>query len=290
MSSVLEKLRNANKSSQAPKKDYGPRYKDMYVKWRDGEFPYRFSGTPFTVHGHFLAGFQSPNGASKGLCLPEAFERGGISKATCCLNWDVKNESAIKGGNCPCCQIYHTVSQAIKDGGISDEEIKTLKSIQSLFRPSKELAWNAIDRDNPYVIRVNSDKTETRMKGYKLARLSGKVLSDVQGICEQLGMDISDPLTGVDILVKKDKVNGKTAYTVKAALEKLSIKVTPLTDEEKEYKLIDLVENLNRKAPRDLIIKFLRPEFRAYLDLDIADEGSDPVPAEVVADAENLPF
>lgn len=293
MSSVLDKLRNANKSDTNYKAKDGSRiyFKNQFLKWRDGDSNVRFVGVPFTVHSHFLAGFKSASGGSNGLVVPEAFIKGpgSIPKSTCCLNWDVKEEKALKG-NCPICAINKAVTQAIKEGGISEEEVKTLKAIQSLTRPSKELAWNAIDRDDPYVIKVEGDK-ESKVKGYKLARLSGKVLSDVQGICEQLGMDISDVASGLDILVNKAMVKGKTSYGAKVAMEKLSAKVTPLTDEEKEWPLNDLVFSCNRKVPLDILIKWLRPEFKTWLDLgaETANEG-EKFNGSTVADPTDVPF
>lgn len=287
MSSVLEKLRNANKSEVVARTS-GTRFKNQYLKWKDGDSRVRFVGIPFTVHSHFLSGYKSPVGGSQGLCVPEAFVpgAGGIGKSTCCLNWDVKDERSI-AGNCPICRINRAVSQAIKEGGISEEELKTLKTIQSMTRPSKELAWNVIDRDDPYIVKVDGNK-EMKVRGYKIARLSGKVLTDVQGICEQLGMDISDANSGLDILVNKSAVKGKTSYSAKVDMEKLSAKVTPLTDEEKEWRLNDLVTSFNRKVPQDLIIKWLRPEYKAWLDLGAEVTSEPPKDSASVSEVEDL--
>jgi hypothetical protein len=159
---------------------------------------------------------------------------------------------------------------ALKRPDLRDDEKKIFEKITAACKSSKKLKWNLIDRDAPYYFKVAGGKEE-KVPGFKYADMSYGMFNDIKGIIEQNGLDITDPDSGIDILVIKSVVGGRISYSVQTLLEKGSLKVTPFTDEEKSWKLHDFVELYDKPYDFAAIKGKMHEDFRIILEMTDED-------------------
>lgn len=309
MSSLIDKLNQRNENQKQKSNGY-VKTSTTNMKWKDGKNVGRCVGDYVETHTHSL----SPNSfGSIGVADEASFKgKGFIPFEVTCTDWDLKTEKYNRERTCPFCKLYGRACKALKRKDLTAEEKKTFEQIKEANKPSKKIKWNFIDRDAPYYIKVNGDKKEEQVKGLKVASYSFGQFNDIKGIVEQNGLDISDPDTGIDIIVTKGKEGDKVKYSIQACIEKLAVKVTPLTDEEKSWKKWDFVDMYSKPYDFAAIKSKMHENFRIVLELSdeefdqtiggtegaATSEDTPPVDAEddedskknLTADEENLPF
>jgi hypothetical protein len=84
-------------------------------------------------------------------------------------------------------------------------------------------------------------------------------------------MDITDVQTGIDIVVVKTDSAGRVKYSVQPMLEKGSIKVTPFTEEELSWKLLDFVEMYDKPYDFATIKGKMHEDFRIIMEMSDED-------------------
>lgn len=265
MSKLIEKINNRKLNEQKKTSGY-IKTSSLRMKFKDGRNVVRFAGNYVEVHTHSL----NPNTfGSIGVADEAFFKVKGADRLpfeVACTDWNLKTESYQKERTCPFCKLYKRASEALKRKDLGEDEKKIFENIKNACKPSKKLKWNLIDRDAPFYIKVQNGKEE-EVRGYKFADMSFGMFNDIRGIVEQNNLDISDPDFGIDIVVTKNNTNNKTSYTIQPCIEGISVKVTPLTDEEKKWKLWDFVEMYDKSYDFAPIKAKMHEEFLAILEM-----------------------
>ena len=271
MSNVLDKVRKLKASRP---RSGNSRMRGIFHKWNDGDNMIRLVGEFLEVKTHFIA--PAPKRNDKGLCRPDSFqgdER--LPMVMNCSDWDVEKEEWKKHKTCPICKLNAVARDALKLNP-GEEEKKEFKELSSKTYPRPNLKWNIIDRDDPYVLKVEDDKEE-KVKGLKIATVGMEAWGDIEGIFDQVGFDITDEVEGIDIKVNKGNNGTRTSYSAQAVLEGKSLKTTPLTDEEKELVPHDLKQICGKQVEVSKVVDALHEEYRDILELS---EDEDSVPEE----------
>lgn len=184
---------------------------------------------------------------------PSAFK--GDSKLpmnVACGNWDADTESADPvGDNCPICRLGRNAENVLKKHGkeLNETDKAIFKKIMKKCKVTSTFYFKCIDRDNPYV-----DEEKTR-KGYKIIKMPGELFKAIMELSKTMkGVSILSDDGGIDIRIKRTKPEngkGKTTYTVNAVMDGLTVKQTPLTDEERQYRDIDLSKFAGKPIDKD---------------------------------------
>lgn len=215
-----------------------------------------------------------------------------------CIDWNILLAEKNSEYTCPFCKLYYRASKMLKRKDLTPEEKKTFEAIKTACAPSRKVRWNDIDRNDPTYIRVKDGK-ETKVRGLKLASFSKALFKDIKGIFEQTGLDLSDPETGIDLVIDRAvDANNKTTYSAFAAMERTSVKITPLTDEEKSWTPWDIVDMYSKPYDFNKIEPVMHADFRellSYSDEDFAqmvnseNEGSGDESSEAEEEVESKP-
>jgi len=188
---------------------------------------------------------------------------------------------------CPVCKMWQIAKAVLKDNP-TPEEKAFFDKLRMDCSPKSELKWNILDRDDPYIIFVDESGTEKRVIGYKIASVGMEAWGDIEGIFDQCGFDITDIDKGVDIKVHRGSNGTRTTYTAQAVVEGTSLRVTPLTEEERALKLHDLKSRCGKQVEADKIISALHDDLRSVLEANETSEAVEEAPeaeAEVEAPA-----
>ena len=270
MSSVLDRIKamkekqnnNNNNNGGSDKRTTG-----QWYKFKEGENKIRLVGDFIELRIHNIG--KPYNGTyADGICKESAFEGDDrIPYNVVCNDWNVDTESAESEKTCPICEVHRKASMAVKISD-NDEDIKGFKNIAKLTRPANRVVWNVLDRDNPNVT-VTENGESNDVLGLKIAEMGPGIYGDILDIFKQTESDIADIETGVDIQIVKNK-NESPANMYKASLiiNGTSVKVTPLTDEERGLELYDLKTIKGRKSNIDTIIEHMNQDFLDVLGLD----------------------
>lgn len=259
----------------------------IFHKFTDGDNIIRMVGEGLETRMHFIA--PHPKNNDRGLCSERAFSYKDVEdkskvlpKMMMCLDWDIENEKPREEKTCPVCKLYRKSRDMLKKerDKMSQADIDFLTWLVGKTRQNTTYKWNVLDRDNPYVLEVAEDGSKTKVLGYKVAGIGKEAMRDIKGISEQVkknGNDICGIDDGVDINIKKGRANGRTSYSAQAIMEGLSVKVTPLTDEEKELEPHDLVRIAGRYPDLITLLDSMHEELRDMLDEDGDNETEVPV-------------
>ena len=236
--------------------------KNIYHKWNTGDNHVRFVGNFVEFRTHYIQ--SSGRKGDRGLCRPEAFVGDGKLMGTVnCLDWDVEKECFKDVKTCPICALERIAKSALKDNP-ADAEKKTLETLRAATYPRFALKWNIIDRKDPYIVKVDNGK-ETKALGLKISTVSKELWNGINGILDQCECDIADIETGIDINVNKVD-SPKTSYKATADLVKGSLKVTPLTNEERELAQYDLRLICGRQVEASKLLDALHGDYRQLID------------------------
>lgn len=280
---VLDKVRKLKASR--PQSGNNSRLRGYFHNWNDGDNILRLVGEFVEVRTHFIA--PAPKRNDRGLCMPTAFQ--GDDKLPMkinCLDWDIGLEEFRKVKVCPVCKMWQIAKAVLKDNP-TPEEKAFFDKLRMDCSPKSELKWNILDRDDPYIIFVDESGTEKRVIGYKIASVGMEAWGDIEGIFDQCGFDITDIDKGVDIKVHRGSNGTRTTYTAQAVVEGTSLRVTPLTEEERALELHDLKSRCGKQVEADKIISALHDDLRSVLEANETSEAVEEAPAaEAEAEAE----
>jgi hypothetical protein len=233
--SVLDRL--AKQQASLPKRGNFNKVKGIYLEWKEGANILRLVGDFIEVHTHFIA--PAPKRKERGLCIPAAFEgEGKLPQVINCPDWDIVLERPKKEKTCPYCKL-NAISRTVLKENPTPEQKAFFEHLRGASRASSNLKWNVLDRDNPMVEEEKNGKNE-KVLSFKIATVGTEAQGGINKIYKQVGYDINDPDRGIDIDVNKDSSGTRTKYSAGAVLEGISLKVTPLTKEERALTLHDL--------------------------------------------------
>jgi hypothetical protein len=282
MGGYLDRLRRlSDRRAREGRGRNGGRVNGIFHNWSDGPNVIRLVGDKFLeVKTHFVA---PGNRGDRGLCQVDAFKGDDhLPKVVNCLNWDIQKEEPAETQKCPICELHAIAKMALQEEP-TPEEKKFFEELLSATRPRDSLKWNILDRDDPHVVQVAEDGTETKILGFKIATIGMEAWTDIEGIYEQCGFDIGDVDEGIDICVTKGKNAMRVVYSAQAVLMGKGLKVTPLTDEERALPQHDLKQRCGKMTKREAIVDALHPDLRELLELNENDAGAQddtPPPAK----------
>lgn len=278
--SVLDRLTKAQASR--PQGGTFSKVKGIFHMWKAGANRIRLVGDFTEVRTHFIA--PSPKRKDRGLCMATAFQGDDkIPQVVNCSNWDIAMERPKKEKTCPICKL-NAVARAVLAEKPSAEEKTFFENLRASSRATNTLKWNIIDRDDPYVEVDNNGKPE-KVLGFKIASIGPEAFTDITGIYKQVGYDINDPDKGIDIEVTRDDGGARTTYSARAVIEGTSLKVSPLTKEERALALHDLKVRCGRQTEIDKIVNALHDDLRQIISVDVTEEADvDAAVEEAVAE------
>jgi hypothetical protein len=269
---LLEKIRKMKE--RTPERGNFPSFKGVFHQWKESDNIIRLVGDFLEVKTHFVS--PNPKRGERGLCQAKAFQGNNrIPQTVNCLDWDIEKEEARPKKVCPFCMLNNIARLALKESPTPDEK-KFFENLKQIAYARTALKWHLIDRDDPFVLRVENGN-EIKVKGLKIGTVGTEAWKDIEGIFTQCGFDISDPEEGIDICVTKVSA-AKTAYSAKAVLEGRppTVKITPLTDEEKGWALYDLKAICGKQVDIDMLMDALHGDLRELLDLNTDEAGKEP--------------
>ena len=281
--SVLDKLTRVIASR--PQGGKGDRVKGIYHQWKDGSNFIRLAGEFLEVRTHFLAPVNTPKRKDRGLCPTSAFQGDDkLPQVINCPDWDVEKERPKKEKVCGICKL-NKITKAVLADKPSDEEKKFFYALKGSTRDTSALKWNIIDRDDPFVL-VGEEGQEKKELGYKIASIGPEARNDIEGIYRQVGYDLNDPDRGIDLEIIKDTKGLRTAYSARAVISGTSLKVTPLTTEERALTLYDLKVLCGRRVDPQKVIDCLHDDLRQLLeqfkDADVDNQGAEAAISDAV--------
>lgn len=290
----LQQMQREMEEKEAKKNNGGGGgYTKVFHNWKPGANTTRLVGDFIQVKTHYIAPEKLKIPLIKSnACSSDNKDK--LPKVVNCPNWDSERGEFIKNGKCPLCALNRIAYQTLKDKvklGLSEKEIKDLEAIKSATSARSSLKWAIIDRDDPFVTKVEGD-TETKIPGFKVASITSDIQKGITAIGGQLG-DITDPNTGVDIVVTQSKVNNKITYSVVAAFDKATkgAKITPLTAEERAMKLPDMKAICCKATDPELLRNAMTDDYKRIVDDNQPQESSAPSKAESSDEGdEDIPF
>lgn len=198
-----------------------------------------------------------------------------------CGNWDVETESEDPDGdNCAVCRLGRNADKMLQKYGKEMEEAdkETIKNIRKKCAVRNVYLFKCIDRENPY-----TDEEKTR-KGYKIIKMPAELLTAIIELSKKLpDVNITSPEEGIDITIKRVKPEskkGKTSYTALPVYKGMTVKQTPLTEEELEYRDLDLSKFAGKPVDKMRFEEELVDEnnIRTIYEMAEDSDNSDSVP------------
>lgn len=275
MDPQLERIKRIRATMNSSGSSGNLRFRGIYHTWRS-ENVIRLVGECLETRTHFIAA--STKSGSRGLCTADAFVDKKLRSIINCFDWDVAHEQPTAVKTCPICRlnaIANALTRKNSTQQLTEEERKFFKNLGSNTYPRRSFKWNIIDRLDPLIIQLVDD-TEQQVKGLKIVTMGSETFRDVSGIFDQCQFNIASPEEGIDIKVTKSSNKGKESYSATAVLEGRNLKVTPLTPEERGWKVHDLKAICGWQSckPED-VVNFLHPDLRELLAMDLADASSE---------------
>ena len=273
-----ERIDQMNRRSQerenrkSEKSDGFPKWASVYMKYKPGDNVLRPVGNFWEVHSHKI----SPNDYGSIGVAPQQFFRGKdfLPFDWFCGNWDVASMSSPKEKTCKLCRLNFRAYKMSKKKGLSQEEKKMYDGIKTATALDIKYRWNVIDRAEPHYLRVH-DGTDISVPGFKIASFTKNLFGDVQGLFEQTKLDIADKESGIDVIVKRatqvTNNKEKTVYKAVPFMEDLSVKITPLTEEELSWPEWDIVTLSKNGCDFEKIESVMHPHFLELLNMSDED-------------------
>jgi hypothetical protein len=284
MSSVLDKVRKFK--ATRPQQGANRHMRGIFHSWKDGDNFVRLAGEFAEVRTHFIA--PAPKRSERGICGMVAFQGDEkLPQVINCPDWDIAKEEVKRVKTCPVCKL-RTIALAVLHENPTDEEKAFFEGLLPTLAVRRNVKWNMIDRDDPYVLVVENGQ-EQKVLGFKIATIGMEAYNDIEGIFEQCGSDITDPTAGIDIKVVRGFNGTRTTYTAQACVEGLSLKVTPFTEEEAALVLHDLKTVCGKQVDVQKVVDAMHEDLRQMLEVNVdetvVEAAVEPVAEEAVEEA-----
>lgn len=183
-----------------------------------------------------------------------------------CGAWDAATESISEDQHCIVCEIMKKADKIMKTSGKDFDESQKQMINDVIFKckPKDNYYFLCIDRDDPYIAEGE--------KGFKIIQMPTTLLEAITNLDSKLtAADLNSDDHGIDIVIKKSSPasgKGKTEYSVTPVFEGVSIKVTPLTDEEKSWQRPDLSKLTGKPYDNDFLRECLTDDMQTILSSD----------------------
>ncbi len=265
---VLDKIKKRAEARQAAKNSNSKYGKNTNIWWKpeEGENEIRLVDEFLEVKQHYLG---KPSGQPNGLGLASEDSFNGdnkVPKMVNCPDWNLDLEAAEEELTCPICRLNRIAKGFINKDGSSKEEKEYFQDVSDISYARSRIKWNIIDRVDPLVTQIENGQEKT-VTGFKIADISMEAYRDIEGIFNQCNLDITDPDNGIDISIIKGHNGHRVQYTAKAVISGTGLKVTPMTDEEKEADLLDLKKFCGKQTDVDLILHALQSDYQEVLEI-----------------------
>ena len=253
---------------------------NVWFDWGNSEeHVVRLVGDFKWIRSHWIGASQF--GKDIEILSPDAFKgENKIPMNVACGNWDPDSESEEPDGdNCPVCRLGRNADKMLQKYGKEMEEAdkEIIKNIRKKCAVRNTYLFKCIDRDNPYV-----DDEKTR-KGYKIIKMPAELLTAIIELSKKLeDVNITSPEEGIDITIKRVKPEGnkmgKTSYTALPVYKGMTVKQTPLTEEELAYRDLDLSKFAGKAVDRERFEEELVDENNVRTIYEMVEENNDEVP------------
>jgi len=244
---------------------------NIFFEWGDkDEHIVRIVGEYKWFKNHWI---NVSNFSSFKLLKDEAFEGDNrLPKNIICTNWDSETETNDEMGSCPVCKLMKIADNSLKKLGKSmNPEIKQfMKDLRSKCFPTNTFMVKIIDRGNPYV--------SEGVKGFKILRMPDTLVAAIKKISSDLGIDIVSEDEGIDIKISRNKAGNKTTYSAAPVYKGMSIKQTPLTEEERNYRDLDLSKFGGKEVDENAFASMLVDDVANFWGDAESDDGDGDAP------------
>ena len=268
MASVMERLQKVTESMKENAPMNHRKMKDIFFNFKKGSNRVRLVGPFMQVRTHFIA----PNMKlkDKGFVSQEALDNKEVQSMINCPDWDCEKDVWKETKTCPICRIkdraWKKVNAAKAAGAkLTEDDKKRLELIIERAKPRRVLKWNIIDRSDPYAREVGENGVEKKVLSYKIATIGAEATKDINSIHEAVKVDITDPVTGIDIDIEKDDSGARVSYSVRIAMNGMDVVKSPLTEQEKVLAPHNLGQVCGRQPDVAKLEMALRPEYKAML-------------------------
>lgn len=241
---ALKEANNGNSNGNNFTKD------NIWFDWGDKEeHIVRLVGDFKWIRSHWIG--ESQYGKDITILNPKAFKGDNkIPMNVSCANWDADSESEDPDGDCPICRLAKNADAILAKNGkdLDESDRNIIKAIRKKCAVKNTYLFKCIDRDNPYV-----DDAKTR-KGFKIIKMSRDLLNAIVELSKKFdGVSITSPDEGIDITIKRAKGEngGVPKFTALPVMDGLSIKQTPLTNEELQFHDLDLGKFTGKPVDKD---------------------------------------
>lgn len=266
---LMEKIQKFSAENQRRKMsgngDSGRRLRDIFHRFHDGDNIIRLVDEFVVVKTHFVMPDQKTG--QRGLCVRDAFQSGAENRLPAvvnCADWDIENECETEEKTCLICKLNAIAKTSMKDDSLTADERQYYTNLIAATNARTAMKWNIIDRDDPYVTEVIDDE-EKKVLGYKIATIGMEAWFDIEGIFKQCGFNIADSKDGIDICVTRGRQGQRVSYSAQAVIKGVSVKTSPLTDDEKEMELNDIKRICGRVVDQDHLLKYLHNDYQMTL-------------------------
>lgn len=242
----------------------------LWFEWGDkNEHTVRFVGEFVWAQQHWIAKTQF--GVDYEIFPESAFTGDeALRKSILCGNWDVDGCNEVEAG-CPICELGKKANAIIGSPDCDEELKKSYIALRNKCRPQQKFFIKVIDRENPYVSEGE--------KGYKILQMPNELLSAISQLDESIGeFSISSEDKGCDVVIKREPpINGKgrTKYSVTPVFDGITMKQTPLTNEEKAFRPLDLKKFIGLKYDRSALLNRMCKD---ATDILSAENDGDDIP------------
>lgn len=257
----MKKEQERREEEKAHKKGGAFEKRDIWFKWVKKEHVIRLVGDCLVSHRHWIG----PSTFNDVEIYDEDHFSGDnrLPYQINCGNWDIEKEME-ENGKCAICRLREIASEIIysEDGKKLDEKNKKFfKDLRYKCDVKTRYFFNCIDRSNPYV-------TEDKKFGYKIIELPYELMDGLLALSTSLtGVDLSSATDGIDLKITKSGggSEGKVKYSIMPVMTGLSIKATPLTEQEKEAELNDLAIICGKQVDQAELASKLKDDIRELL-------------------------
>ena len=250
---------------------------NIWFDWgKKDEHTVRIVGDFVSTRSHWIG--ESKFGNDVAILNASAFKGDNkLPMQVACGNWDVATESEDPDGDaCPICRLGRNADAMLKKYGKELEEADKaiFKAIRRKCSVKCMYLFKVIDRDNPY---IDDEKTK---KGYKILRAPEKLLKAILELSDKMkGIGITAKDEGIDIIIKKvtsDTSKTDVSYTALPVMDGVKVMQTPLTDEELEYRDLDLTKFTGKPIDKARFEEELTDENNVrtiYENADMEEDG-----------------
>lgn len=263
---------------------------NIWFDWGNkNEHVVRIVGDFVSIRSHWIG--ESKYGQDVAILNSSAFKGDKkIPMQVACGNWQADSETEDPDGDaCPICRLGRNADLMLKKYGkeLTEADKNIFKAIRRKCAIKCSYLFKVIDRENPY---INDEKTK---KGYKILRAPEKLLKAILALSDQMnGIGITSVDEGIDITIKKsvsDTAKTDVTYSALAVMNGMKVKQTPLTEEEREYRDLDLSKFAGKPVDKDRFEEELTDENNVrtiYENVNMDDSDGD----EKNNSNENAPF